>query len=85
MIPILDHEVDNFGDVAGIIEGPVHVVDRDGLGETLGVQVLRPNVIDINKPAGGPQVDEGVYQQCFCLWCGYAGGVPSLYRVWLSE
>jgi len=32
MIPILDHEVDNFGDVAGIIEGPIHVVDRMAQG-----------------------------------------------------
>jgi len=27
------------------------------------VQVLRPNIININKTAGGPQVNEGVYQQ----------------------
>ena len=39
MVPMVDHEVDDFCDVASIIEGPIHVVDRDGLGETLGVQV----------------------------------------------
>ena len=54
MIPILDHEVNDFGDVASIIEGPIHIVDRDGSGETLGTQVLRPNIVDIYKPASGP-------------------------------
>ena len=61
MMPILDHEVHDFSDVAGIVEGPIHVVDRDGSGEMLGVQVLRPNIIDINKLASGPWVDEGIY------------------------
>ena len=54
MIPILDHEVNDFGDVASIVEGPIHIVDRDGSRETLGVQVLGPDIVDINKPASGP-------------------------------
>ena len=37
MIPILNYEVDNFSDVACFIEGSIHIVDRDGLGELLGV------------------------------------------------
>ena len=40
--------------VASIIEGPIHIVDRDGSRETLGAQVLGSDIVDINKPAGGP-------------------------------
>src|SRR5467141_2296621 len=40
MVPILDHEVNDFSDVASIIEGPIHVVDWDGSRETLGAPVL---------------------------------------------
>jgi len=36
MITILDHEVDNFNDVACPIEGYIHIIDGDGSGETLG-------------------------------------------------
>ena len=36
MVPMVDHEVDDFCDVASIIEGPIHIVDRDGSRETLG-------------------------------------------------
>jgi len=54
MIPVLDHEVDNFSDVASIIEGPIHIVDRDSLREKLGVQVLGSDIVNINKLAGGP-------------------------------
>src|SRR5882672_4111018 len=54
MIPILDHEVKDFSDVASIIEGPVHIVDRDGSRETLGVKVLGSDIVNINKLAGGP-------------------------------
>ena len=63
MISILDHEVDDFSDVASIIEGPIYIVDRDGLREMLGVQVLGSDIINVDKLAGGPRVDEGVYQQ----------------------
>ena len=54
MIPILDNEVDNFSDVASIIEGPIHVVDRDGSRETLGVQVLGSDIVDVDKSASSP-------------------------------
>ena len=54
MVPVVDHEVNNFGDVPSIIEGPIHIVDRDGLRDMLGVQVLGSNVVDINKLASGP-------------------------------
>ena len=54
MIPILDHEVDNFSDVASIVEGPIHIVDRDGSREMLGVQVLGSDIVDIDKLACGP-------------------------------
>jgi len=37
MIPILDYEVNDFGDVACLIEGSIHIIDGDGSGETLGV------------------------------------------------
>src|SRR5882724_7082896 len=63
VISILDYEVDDFGDVASIIEGPIYIVDGDGLRETLGVQILGSDVININELAGGPRVDEGIYQQ----------------------
>src|SRR5882672_2702370 len=45
MIPVLDHEVHDFGDVTSIVEGPIHVVDRDGSREILGVQVLGPDIV----------------------------------------
>jgi len=35
VISILDYEVDDFSDVASIIEGPIYIVDRDGSRETL--------------------------------------------------
>jgi len=54
MVPIVDNEVDNFGDVPSIVEGPIHVVDRDGSREMLGAQVLGSDIVDINKQAGGP-------------------------------
>jgi len=54
VIPILDYEIDDFSDVAGFIEGPIHVVDGDGSGETPGAQVPRLNVINVNKQAHGP-------------------------------
>ena len=54
MVPVMDHEVDDFCDVASIIEGPIHVVDRDGSRETLGVQVLGSYIVDVDKPASGP-------------------------------
>ena len=54
MVPIVDHEVDDFGDVPRIIEGPIHIVDRDGSRETLGGKVLGPDIVDINKLASGP-------------------------------
>jgi len=63
VIYVLDHEVDDFSDVASIIEGPIYIVDRDGSKETLGVQILGSDIIDIDELAGGPQVDEGIYQQ----------------------
>src|SRR5882724_4312222 len=52
VISVLDHEVDNFGDVA-----------RDGLREMLGAQMLGYDIIVIGELAGGPRVDEGIYQQ----------------------
>jgi len=83
MVPVVVHEVNDFSDVPSILEGPIHIVDRDGSRDTLGVQVLGYDLVDINKPASGPQVDKGIYQQwgIYCLWHGYVGGVPSLYRV----
>jgi len=33
---ILDHEVNNFSDVASFIKGSIHIIDRDGSGEALG-------------------------------------------------
>jgi len=33
---ILDYMINNFNDVAGLIESSIHIVDRDGSGETLG-------------------------------------------------
>jgi len=63
VISILDQEVNDFGDVASIIEGPIYIVDRDGLRETLGVQILGSDIINIDELAGGPQVNEGIYQQ----------------------
>jgi len=36
VISILDQEVDDFGDVASIIEGPIYIVDRNGSREMLG-------------------------------------------------
>jgi len=32
MIPILDYEVNDFGDAACFVEGSIHIIDRDGLG-----------------------------------------------------
>ena len=32
MIPILDYEVNDFGDVVCFVEGPIHIIDRDGPG-----------------------------------------------------
>jgi len=63
VISILDYEVDDFSDVASIIEGPIYIVDRDGSREKLGVQVLGSDIINVDEHAGGPQVDEGIYQQ----------------------
>jgi len=36
MIPILDNEVDDFCDVASMIEGHSHIVARDGLTGDIG-------------------------------------------------
>ena len=63
VISILDQEVDDFGDVASIIEGPIYIVDRDGSREMLGVQILGSDIINIDELASGPRVDEGIYQQ----------------------
>jgi len=63
VISILDYEVDNFGDVASIIEGSIYIVDRDGSRDALGAQILVSDIIDINELASGPRVDEGIYQQ----------------------
>ena len=63
MISILDYQVDNFSDVANIIEGPIYIVDRDGSREKLGVPILGSDVININELAGDPRVDECIYQQ----------------------
>src|SRR5882724_4790524 len=63
VISILDHEVDDFGDVASIIEDLIYILDRDGSRETLGVQLLGSDIIDIYELASGPRVNEGVYQQ----------------------
>ena len=54
MVLIVDHEVDDIGDVPSIIEGPIHIVDRDGSRETLCAQVLGSDIVDIDKPASGP-------------------------------
>ena len=54
MVPVVDHEVNNFGDVPSIIEGPIHIVDRDGSREKFGAQVLGSDIVDIDKQAGGP-------------------------------
>ena len=53
MVPIVDHEVNNFGDVPSIIEGPIHVVYRDGSRKTLGVQILGSDIVNIDEPASG--------------------------------
>jgi len=37
MIPILDYEVYDFSYVAHFVKGSVHIIDRDGSGETLGM------------------------------------------------
>ena len=36
MISILDYEVNDFGYIACFIKGSIHIIDRDGSGETLG-------------------------------------------------
>jgi len=40
MVPIVDHEVDDFCDVACIVECPIHIVDRDGSREMLVCRFL---------------------------------------------
>ena len=54
VISILDYEVDDFGDVASIIEGSIYIVDRDGSREALGAQILGSDIININELASGP-------------------------------
>ena len=79
MIPILDHEVDDSGDVASIVEGPVHIVDRDGSRETLGVQVLGSDIVDIDKPAGGPELIRALISSGVLLpmvWMHRGSSVP---------
>jgi len=56
VISILDHEVDDFGDVASIIEGPIYIVDRDGSREMLGAQVLGSDIINIDKLLVAPEL-----------------------------
>ena len=34
---ILDYKINDFGDVAGFVKGSVHVIDRNGSGELLGM------------------------------------------------
>jgi len=45
VISILDYEVDDFSDVASIIEGPIYIVDRDGSREMLGGKILGSDII----------------------------------------
>jgi len=86
MVPIVDNEVDNFGDVPSIVEGPIHVVDRDGSREMLGAQVLGSDIVDINKQLVAPESIRAFISSGYCcLQCGCIGEVPSLYREWLSE
>src|SRR5882724_10667 len=33
---ILDHEINDFSDVASFIKGSIHIIDRNGSGEVLG-------------------------------------------------
>jgi len=37
MIPILDYEVNDFSYVACFVKGSIHIIDRDGSREMLGV------------------------------------------------
>jgi len=37
---LLDYRINDFGDVAGFVKGSINVIDRDGWGEVLGMQVL---------------------------------------------
>jgi len=32
---IVDHKINNFSDVASLIKGSIHIIDRDGSGEFL--------------------------------------------------
>jgi len=83
VISILDYEVDNFSDVASIIEGSIYIVDRDGSREALGVQILGSDIIDINELAGGPEsmrafISSGVLLPM--VWICRGSSVP-LHRV----
>jgi len=40
MILILDYEVNNFSYVACFIYGSIHLLDRDGSGETMGLYIF---------------------------------------------
>jgi len=55
---ILDYTIDDFGDVTTFIKVSIHIIDRDGCGEALAMYILQPNILNVNKSAGAPQVNE---------------------------
>ena len=36
----LNHNINSFSDVASLIKGSVHIIDRDGSGEVLSADVF---------------------------------------------
>ena len=83
MISILDHEVNDFGDVASIIEGPIYIVDRDGSREMLGAQVLGSDIINIDKLLVAPELMRAFISSGVLLpmvWMCRGSSVP-LHRV----
>ena len=49
VVLVLDDQVDDFGDMPGFIGSPIHIVDWDCSGESVGPYVLRSHILNVNE------------------------------------
>jgi len=60
MIPISQDEIHHFSDRTSLVQGSVNVVNRNGFGELLGMELVVLSIVKVDEISGCSTVYEGV-------------------------
>src|SRR3981189_60284 len=67
---VAQYDVCDFGDRTCFVGSSIDIVDGDGSGEAMGGNIVRTDILCVDKQAGGTAVDKCT---CVVLHCGVRG------------